>query len=237
MHFDNYVTALFKMDFAKYFMNSIIASLGATSAVLIFDSLAGYAFAMHQFRGKNIFFMMILITSMIPFQVIIIPLFLMFRGIPLFGGNDILGHGGMGLLNTYACLIIPFVATTFGTYLMREYYKMMPKELQDAGRIDGCSELGIYLKIYLPLAVPALVTVGMLWFTESWNSYLWPLITTSTKDMRTIQLGMSVFKGQYDVKWNLLMAGVVISTVPVFLMFIIGQKRFIEGIALSGLKG
>jgi multiple sugar transport system permease protein len=174
---------------------------------------------------------------MIPIQVTMIPVFIIFRRFPFAGGNDLLGMGGSGLIDTYWALILPGMATAFGTYLMREFFLMLPGDLMDAARIDGGSEFRIFRKVYLPLAKPALATIGMFTFTETWNAFIWPLILTNSPEMRTLQLGLSAYRGQYFTEWHLLMAATVLTCLPVFIVFLIGQKQFIKGVAMSGLKG
>lgn len=237
LRFDNYVVALFEFDFLLYFWNSLIVACAATASVLLFDSLAGYAFAKLRFKGRGPLFALILGTIMVPMQITMIPLFIIFRRIPFLGENNWMGLGGNGLIDSYAGLILPWMATTFGTYLMREFFRMLPSDLIDSARIDGLSEFQIFRKIYLPLAKPALATVGVLTFTEVWNTFLWPLIVTSSPGMRTLQVGLSAMKGQYFVEWHLLMAATVVTCLPVFVIYLVGQRYFVEGIALTGLKG
>lgn len=237
LRYENYIEALIEFNFLIYFWNSLIVAVVATVSVLLFDSLAGYAFAKLRFRGRGPLFVLILGTIMIPMQITMIPLFIVFRHVPFMGGNDWLGAGGTGLIDTYGGLILPWMATTFGTYLMREFFRMMPSDLIDAARIDGLSEFQIYWRIYLPLAKPALATVGVLTFTEVWNTFLWPLIVTSSPGMRTVQVGLSAMKGQYFVEWHLLMAATVMTCLPVLIVYLFGQRYFVEGIALTGIKG
>lgn len=232
----NYAEALVRLHFARYLFNSVVVACAATGSVLVLDSLAGYAFAKLRFPGRGVLFFFILATVMIPAQVTMIPLFIMFSRAPLAGGNSLLGLGGTGLIDTYAALILPWMATTFGTYLMREFFSMLPGELLDAARLDGCHEFQIYSRIYLPLAAPALATVGIMTFTEVWNAFLWPLIMTTSPAMRTLQLGLSAFKGQYFTDWHLMMAATVITCLPIFALYLIGQRYFVQGIALTGLK-
>lgn len=148
-----------------------------------------------------------------------------------------MGQGGSGLLNTYWGLIIPEVSSAYGIFLLTQFFKTLPSDLEDAARIDGCSEPGVYWRIILPLSKPALATLGVLAFMSSWNAYLWPLIVTSTDDMATVQVGLSLFQTRYSTNWRLLMAGSVIATIPLIIAFVSGQKYFTRGIALTGLKG
>jgi multiple sugar transport system permease protein len=237
LRWQNYVEALGRLTFGRYLLNSVIVAGAATLSVLVLDSLAGYAFARLRFPGRQALFVFILGTVMIPVQVTMIPIFIMFRSVPLLGGNDAWGAGGTGLIDSYPALVLPWMATTFGTYLMREFFSMLPGDLVDAARIDGCGEIGIFARVYLPLARPALATVGILSFTEVWNNFLWPLIMTTSPSMRTLQLGLSVYKGQYFTDWHLLMAATVVTCLPVFLVYLVGQRYFVQGIALTGFKG
>lgn len=237
LKFSNYVEAVKVTDFFRYFLNSLFVTSTTTIIAVFINSLAGYSLAKLRFPGRKIIFLFILGTIMIPPQVTMIPVFIMFRNFPLLGGNNILGQGGTGLIDTYAALILPGLASTFGVYLMREFFKSIPSELIDAARVDGASEFRIYWNVVLPLAKPALATVTLYTFTFVWNEFLWPLILTSSADMRTVQLGLSAYKGQYFTDWHLLMAATTISSLPVLLVYFIGQKQFIKGIAMTGIKG
>jgi multiple sugar transport system permease protein len=163
--------------------------------------------------------------------------FVMLKHWPLLGGNDLLGAGGHGLLNSYTGLILPAAVGAFGIFLLRQFFMTLPKELEDAARIDGCSEFGIYWRIILPLSTPALATLGIFTFTAAWNEFLWPLLITSKDSMKTLQVGLQVFQTQYTTRWDLLMAGTVIVTIPVLIIFLAGQRYFTRGIAMSGMKG
>lgn len=234
---NNYVDSIPRINFFNCLKNSLIVSISTTIIGLIFNTSAGYSLAKLKFPGRDIIFFVILATLMIPPQVTVIPLFKMFRGFPLLGGNDITGHGGSGIINTYFSLILPGMASTFGVFMMREFFRMLPDELLDAARIDGANEFAIFTRIYLPLAKPALVAVGIFTFTYSWNDFFWPLIMTSTPDMYTLQLGLSFLKTQYFTEWHLLMALTVMSMVPILLFYTIFQRNFIQGMAMSGIKG
>jgi multiple sugar transport system permease protein len=235
--FSNYVEAVKVTDFFRYFLNSLFVTSTTTVIAVFINSLAGYSLAKLRFPGRKIIFLFILGTIMIPPQVTMIPVFIMFRNFPLLGGNNILGQGGTGLIDTYGALILSGLASTFGVYLMREFFKSIPSELIDAARVDGASEFRIYWNVILPLAKPALTTVTLYTFTFVWNEFLWPLILTSSADMRTVQLGLSAYKGQYFTDWHLLMAATTISSLPVLLVYFVGQKQFIKGIAMTGIKG
>lgn len=234
---ENYQEAAAQYDFWRCFANSLVVAVLATASIIIVDSLAGYAFARLPFRGAGAIYGGVLVTVMIPMQITMIPLFVMFKHAPLIGGNDLLGAGGHGLVDSYAGMIVPWMASTFGTMLMREYFRMLPHDLIDAARLDGLNEFQIFLNIYFPLARPAIASVALLTFTEVWNTFLWPLIITSSEKMRTVQVEMASIKDQYFTDWHLLMALTVMSCVPVLVVYFLGQKHFTRGIAFSGIKG
>lgn len=223
--------------FGRAIFNTFIVASISTIGIVFIDGLAGYAFAKLRFPGRTVMFLLILATLMVPVHVTIIPLFIMFRNFPLAGGNNLWGQGGFGILNTYPSLILPFLATAYGTYLMREFMKMLPDNLVEAARMDGAHEFAIFWKIYLPLARPALAVIAMFNFTAVWNEFLVPLVMTSTADMRVIQTALADFSDQETVRWTLLMAAVLISIMPLLVMFVIGQRHFVRGVALSGTKG
>jgi multiple sugar transport system permease protein len=233
----NYAEAASRYSFWRSFWNSLIVAVIATISIIIFDAMAGYAFAKLPFRGINVIFTGVIVTVMIPMQITMIPLFIMFKHAPLAGGNDIFGLGGQGLVDSYSGMIFPWLATTFGTMLMREYFRMLPRDLIDAARLDGMNEFQIFARIYFPLALPAVASVALLTFTEVWNTLLWPLIITSSRNMRTVQVEMASLPDQYFTDWHLLMAFTIMSCVPVLIVYFLGQKYFIRGIAFSGIKG
>jgi len=233
----NYREAMGAAPFGRYFLNTVIYAVAVTISNLVFCSMAAYAFARLRFRGRDVVFILVLGTMMIPAQVTMVPVFIMLKHWPLVGGNDILGAGGYGLLNSYPGLVLPAAVGAFGIFLLRQFFMTLPRELEDAARIDGCSEAGIYWRIILPLSKPALATLGIFTFTAAWNEFLWPLLITSKDSMRTLQLGLQVFQTQYTTSWDLLMAGTVVVTIPVLIIFLAGQRYFTRGIALSGMKG
>lgn len=224
-------------NFGRAMLNSFIIASVSTIGIVFIDGLAGYAFAKMRFPGRTTMFVLILATLMVPVHVTIIPLFIMFRNFPLAGGNDIFGNGGFGILNSYPSMILPFLATAYGTYLMTSFMRMLPDNLVEAARMDGAHEFAIFWKIYLPLAAPALAVIAMFNFTAVWNEFLVPLVMTSTSEMKVIQTALADFSDQETVLWNLLMAAVLISILPLVLMFIFGQKHLIRGVAVSGTKG
>lgn len=235
--FQHYVDAFASSAFTRYFLNSFYVSAVTTAANLFFCSLAGYAFARLEFPGKNVIFFALLGTMMIPIYVTIIPLFIIVKSIPLAGGNNWLGQGGTGWIDTYAGLMFPYFMNVFGVFLMRQFFATIPTELNDAARIDGASEFAIYRRIYIPLSKPVMATLGIFSFTSVWDDFLWPLIITNSQTMRTVQLGLQVFQTEFTVRWGPLMAATLVVTLPVLLVFILGQKYFIEGFTTTGIKG
>ena len=237
VQWDNFRRVFEVTNFGRAMWNSFLIATISTIGIVFIDGLAGYAFAKMRFPGRTTMFLLILATLMVPVHVTIIPLFIMFRSMPLAGGNDIFGTGGFGILNTYPSMILPFLATAYGTYLMTSFMRMLPDNLVEAARMDGAHEFAIFWKIYLPLAAPALAVIAMFNFTAVWNEFLVPLVMTSTADMRVIQTALADFSDRDQVQWNLLMAAVLISILPLVLMFIIGQKHLIRGVAVGGTKG
>lgn len=233
----NYRLAMQAAPFGRYFANTVVYSVAVTASNLLFCSMAAYAFARLRFPGRNVLFMLVLGTMMVPSQVTMVPVFVLLKRWPLAGGNDLMGIGGHGLLNSYAGLVLPGAVGAFGIFLLRQFFMTLPRELEDAARIDGCSEAGIYWRIILPLSKPALATLGVFTFTAAWNEFLWPLLVMSKESMKTLQVGLQVFQTQYTTRWDLLMAGTVIVTIPVLIIFLAGQRYFTRGIALSGMKG
>lgn len=233
---DNYSKALDAAPFATYFRNSLIISVGHTVLNLVLASMAGYALARLPMRGREFVFIFIIAMMMIPTYTKIVPQFLIVKFMPLFGGNDIFGQGGTGWLNTWWALIIPGGLTPFAIFLFRQFYLTLPRELEEAARIDGLSEARIYARVYTPLIKPAIATVGLLTFQDSWNNFLWPLIVTSRDELRVIQVGLAVFQQQESTQWQFLMAGTTLATVPMVLLFLVAQRYFIQGFTNAGIK-
>ena len=219
----NYLYIFKKTDFFMWFRNSTIVTLVTVLFCLFFSSLAGYTFAKMRFLGREILFILILACLMIPVHAIIIPEFIIM--------------GKLNLLDTYLALIIPGWANAFGIFLMREYIKTIPNVLIDAAKIDGCSEIGIFAKVVFPLCKPALTALAIFTFLGSWNNFIWPLILTTTSKTRTLPVALAMFQGQYSTQWGQVMATACCSFMPVLLLFILLQKYFVQGIALTGLKG
>ncbi len=236
-HFENFGLAMEQAPFAQYFLNSLILASFHVIFNVALCSMAGYGFARYQFRGRRPLFLLVLAKMMVPAQVTLIPVFVLMRMFPLAGDNDILGQGGTGFVNTYAGLVLPGAVTAFGIFLFRQFFLNLPVELEDAARIDGCSEFRIYWNIMLPLCKPAAVTLGIFSFEAGWNSFLWPLVITQSNEMRTIQLGLTVFRGENQTQWAFLMAGTTLAIIPMIIIFIVGQRYFIKGISTSGITG
>ena len=220
---ENYARVLKQIDFARYFLNTAFITICVVSGQLFTSSLGAYAFARLNFPGRDKLFLLYLGTMMIPGQVTMIPIFIFVRII--------------GWIDTYAALIIPGCFTAWGTFLLRQFFLTIPKELEDAAAIDGCSAFGKYWQIILPLSKPALATLGVFAFMGTWNSFQWPLIVTISEKMRTLSVALASFQGVYRTDWTLLMASSVLTLLPILVIFMFGQKYFVEGITLTGLKG
>ncbi|WP_028646686.1 carbohydrate ABC transporter permease [Nocardiopsis sp. CNT312] len=233
---DNYSEALEYAPFGTYFKNSLLISFGHTAFNLVLASTAGYALARVPFRGRTLVFMVVLATMMIPTYTKIVPQYLIAKGIPFFGGNDYLGQGGHGWLDSWWGLIVPGALTPFAIFLFRQFYLSLPRELEEAARIDGMGEFGIYARVMTPLVKPAIATVGLLTFESSWNNFLWPLIITSDTNLRVIQVGLSTFQQADQNAWAYLMAGTTLATIPMVVLFLFTQRYFVQGFARSGIK-
>ena len=221
----------------RWFLNSVFVSSATTACQLFFNALAAYVFAKRRFPGRDIIFFAFLATMMVPANVTLIPNYLVLKHIPFMGGNDWFGLGGHGLLDSYYGLILPNAVAAFGIFLLRQYMMSIPDELLDAARIDGASEFKIFWKIIVPLSRPALAAVGIFTFTYVWEDFLWPLIVISSPDHYTAPLGLALFVTRNRTSWDMLLAGSVIATLPMVLVFLVFQRSFIKGISLSGLKG
>jgi multiple sugar transport system permease protein len=223
IHWQNYRDAVDTAPFGRWFLNTMIVSLCAVVGNLVLCSLAGYAFARMRFFGSNVLFMAMLATLMIPFQVVMIPTLLIVRD--------------LGLIDSLGALIAPNLVTPVGIFMLRQFFRTLPVELEEAARIDGSSRLGVLRKVVLPLSLPILATLAVVTFLWSWNDYLWPLIAISTPEHMTLQLGLATFQGTHTTNWPLLMAGTVLSQLPMLLAFFLAQRHFIRSLAFSGLKG
>jgi multiple sugar transport system permease protein len=220
----NYVLPFQTANYGRYFLNSAIVSLVQTFSPLLLCSMAGYSLAKFSYPGRTLIFVFILSTIMLPTQVTLVPLFIIIKE--------------LNWVNTYAGLIVPGLATTFGTFLMRQFFLSIPSEYMDAARIDGASEPRIFWTIMLPMCRPALSALAIFSFTGSWNSFLWPLVIVNQDEMRTIPLGIVFYIGEQRApQYGQLLAVAVIATLPVLALFVIMQREFIKGAAMSGLKG
>ncbi|EMS71122.1 carbohydrate ABC transporter permease [Ruminiclostridium cellobioparum] len=235
--FDNYKLALESTTWGRFFFNTAYVTCLSVLISLVINSMAGYAFSRLIFKGRDFLFVLALVGMMIPTQVTMLPNFVLMRYIPLAGGNNILGQGGTGLINTYAGMIAPYIAGAFGVFLFRQFFMNFPKSLDDAAKIDGLSKWGTFTRIYIPLSKPVFATLIVLKTTTTWNEYTWPLIITSSKKMWTVQLALSVFKDEFITQWNLLMASTTLIMLPLIILYLLMQKYFIEGIVTTGIKG
>lgn len=234
--FGNYAAALSTGNWARYFLNSLIVTMITVVISLGINSLSGFVFARIPFRGRNLLFLLILLGMMIPAQVTLVPVFNLVRSVPFAGGNNWLGQGGKGLMNTYAGLILPYIAGSFGVFLCRQFYVSFPAELDDAAQIDGCGRLRQFTSIYLPLSGPLLASLGMLKFTGTWNEYTWPLVMTSGERMKTVQLALTTFRDEAQIFWNQLMAATLASSLPIYLLFFFAQDAFVSGLLAGSVK-
>jgi multiple sugar transport system permease protein len=238
LRWHNFVEAMQTAPFLRYFRNSLFIAVGETAFTLAVCTTAGYALAKLPIRGSKALLSYFILLLMVPFQIILVPLFLIVKSIPLFGGNNIVGQGGIGWLNSWWGLIIPLGAAPLFTFLARQFYVSIPNELAQAARVDGLGEFGIFLRIMTPLVKPALITIGVFQIEAAWNGFLWPLMITTSDSMRPLQLGLAIFaQNPAEIQWPYLMAGTALATVPMIVMFIFAQKRFVEGMANVGIKG
>jgi len=220
---DNYSNLLGRLDFPAYFTNSVVVAVLTTVGNLMFCAAAGYALAKLRFAGSRLLFGVVLGTIMVPSIVTLVPLFVLVSN--------------LGLVNSYAALVLPFLAQAFGVFLMRQFMLSIPEDLLEAARIDGAGEWRIFFRIVLPLCRPALATLGILTFLASWNNFLWPLVAATTEDRYTLPVALALYSvGQNRARYDLLLAGSVLVVVPVLIVFVLLQRHFVRGIATTGLK-
>jgi multiple sugar transport system permease protein len=222
LHLGNYSTVWNTVPFGDFFLNSAIYALATVAGNLLFCSLAAYAFARIRFFGRNVLFVVFLATLMVPYQVLLIPTFLIVKR--------------LGMVDSVGGLIMPNLCSAFGIFMLRQFFRTLPIELEEAARIDGTSRLGILFKIVLPLSLPALATLGIIQFMWSWNDFLWPLIIIDSSSHAPLQLGLSTLQGAHSEQWNLLMAGTLMSQIPMLAVFLLAQRWFISSIAFTGIK-
>jgi multiple sugar transport system permease protein len=207
----------------RWFWNSFFIATIHTGLMLLFNSMSAYAFARLKFKGRDVLFWALMGTMMIPPVMNLVPLYGLVSS--------------LGWTNNYAAMIFPGLASVFGIFLLRQFFIGIPKELEEAARIDGASSFTIYWKIILPLAKPALIVLALFTFMGNWNDYLWPLIVTSSAEMRTLPVGLAIMQGQFNIQFAKLMAATIFSALPVIILFIFAQRFLVKGIALSGIKG
>jgi multiple sugar transport system permease protein len=220
---DNYFAIFEAVPFGRFYWNSLFVAVTTTLIQILTASLAAFAFARLRFRGRDTLFIIYLATLMIPFQVTMIPNFILIRYLRWY--------------DTYQALILPSAFSVFSTFLMRQYFMSVPLDLDEAARMDGAGSGRIWAQIIMPLSGPVLATLAIFNFQASWNDFLWPLVITNSLDMRTIPVGLSSFQGEFNTEWNLLMTGSVIALLPILIVYIIGQNWFVRGIAFSGMGG
>ena len=223
-HFtENWANVLKQVDFMGMTFNTVVYSIGTTIPALFVNALAGYAFARFRFRGKNVLFLLFLATMMIPFQVIMVPLYLEVYYI--------------GWLNNFWGLIVPKIGSAYWVFLCRSAFEGLPKDLEDAARIDGLHEFGIFTRIMLPLVIPTMITVTLLSINNCWNDLLWPMIVASKSNMRTLSNGLAIFIGNRTDNYSLAFTSAAVSMLPMLVLYLFGQKYFVAGQATSGIKG
>jgi multiple sugar transport system permease protein len=223
LHVSGYVHLFQQAPVLRWLLNSTIVATVAVVSHLALCSLAGYGFARLKFAGRSIGFFLMVATIMIPTQLLMIPTYVMFSK--------------LGLVDTLAAAFVPWLASAFGVFLMRQFFLSLPVELEDAARIDGCSTFGVFRRIVLPLAKPALATLTIFTLLGAWNDLIWPLIAISDERWYTIQLGLANFQGVRRTEWSLLMSGNVVATMPLIIAFLLAQRQFVATMSMSGLKG
>jgi multiple sugar transport system permease protein len=221
---DNFQRLLVNNKFYSTWMfNSLFVGLVVTAWHIIFDTLAGYAFAKKQFPFRNLFFWLIISTLMIPIHVTFIPLYIINRE--------------LGLLDSLWALILPGTANAFGIFLMRQYIQTLPSELEDAARIDGCTEIGVFRNVILPLSAPAIAALAIFTFVRSWNDYLWPVIALNKPQNYTLTVGVANMQGEFATDWGIIFSGASLAALPMIIFFLLFQKYFLEGVRMGALKG
>ncbi len=220
---DNYRSLFSQIPFFRFLINSFIFAGGVTLSSLLLDSMAGYAFAKLPFKGSSVLFILVLVTMMVPFQITMIPLYLIMNKFQI--------------LNTYAGLMLPRLTNAFGIYFMRQSFLSIPNELMDAGRIDGVGETGIFFRIMIQVVFASLSNLGVFHFMYNLNDFLWSLLMTNSVEMQWLPVVLALFQGEHVMEHGPMFAGAVLSIIPILVIFLAAQKTFIKGIALSGIKG
>lgn len=219
----NFSDVFEQVSFARYLLNSALVASVVTVVALLFHSMAAYSLARLRYPGRNVIFVAILSTLMVPFTVIVVPLFIIVDW--------------LGWVDTYWGLIVPMIPNAFGIFLLRQFYLQLPRELEEAAIVDGASLMRVYWSIVLPLSRPILAALGIFFFLFNWNNFLWPLVATQSQDLWVVQLGIQQFSGQHGTQYQLIMAASTLAALPTLLLFFVLQKRLVEGIKLTGLKG
>ena len=221
-HWQNYPDAWNEQPFGRYFLNTIFVAVVTVSCQLFFSSLAAYAFAFFRFPYKNAIFLFLLGTMMLPAQALLVPNYVILAK--------------LRWLDTYLALIVPFTASVYSVFFFRQFFMTLPKDLHDAATVDGCSHMGFYFRILLPLSAPPFLTLGVFSFLGSWNAFIWPLIVTNSTHLRVLQVGLAYFLSDAGTEWGLLMAASTFSIVPLVIGYFFVQKKFVESQAMTGLK-
>lgn len=219
----NFIDVWKVLPFGRYFLNTSLTSGLVTLGVLLTSSMGAYAFSRLEWKARDKVFLLTLATMMLPFAILLIPLYQMMKL--------------LGWIDSYAALIVPWIFSPYGTFLLRQFFMTIPKSLEDAATIDGASRMRILFGIILPLSVPALVTLGTFTFLSAWNSFLWPMVVTTSQEKLVLSVGLSMLTGTYSTKMPLVMAAVTVTVLPTIALFVAGQKWFIQGIAATGIKG
>jgi multiple sugar transport system permease protein len=218
----NYLAVFTRVPFGRYLLNSFIVATTVTVVALLFHSMAGYSLARLRYRGRNLIFVSILSTMMVPFTAIVVPLFILIRT--------------LGWIDTYQAMIIPAIPHAFGIFLLRQFYLSIPRELEEAALIDGAGLMGVYWHVMLPLSRPIMAALGIFFFLANWNSFFWPLVVVQSPDLWTVQLGIQHFTGEHATDWSVVMAASTVAALPTLILFLVLQRRLVEGIKLTGMK-
>ena len=236
----NFVRVFTELPILTWLWNSVVVTLAITTIQMVTSAMAGYALAKYRFAGSRLLLQAVLGAQMFPFFLLIIPIFFMLRFMPLAGGNDLLGAGGSGLLNSYAALILPFAVTWYGIFLMRQSFMTVPDEIIDAARMDGAGEFRIFATIVLPLVRPGLATLGIFVFIYHWNEVIWTMTATrSAPELQTLPVGIYLLRGAFvnQATLSLQQAAVFVSILPVMAVFLLLQRAYIRGLTAGSVKG
>ena len=220
---DNYGRVANLFPLGRFLANSLFVAAISTTLQVTTSALAAYAFSRLRFRGRDALFVVYLATLMVPMQVTIVPLFIEMRY--------------LGLVNSYPGLLLPGIVSVFGTFLLRQAFLALPREMEEAAFIDGAGHWTVFRRIVVPLSLPAMATFAIFAFMASWNAFLWPLVVISSQDLMTLPVGLSNLQGQYSTAWNLVMAGATVSVIPILVVYVLAQRYVIRGVTLSGIKG